>query len=216
VLPTKAYEIIGVQYQQQLRFDKQPCSPALLLANRQIYHEIIDMWYATATFEIHIHKGVYYLDSFIEDQKDTLPANFRRIRSLAIDLTLDWMIESEKPWTSIVAECFSTGPYKLSELAMYRVTWRLAMLNAIRYAIRDGGIKLQNILSWNLAPLQTLRGVKLSFEIAEPKLWNYDPSKRYIADVTQPDADLVELNSKLKRLRRKALEQLAEIVAQPA
>jgi hypothetical protein len=65
----------------------------LLVTSRQIYGELIDMWYETATFEILIRQEIYFFDTVIKDQNEKLQANFRRIHSLVIVLALDWRTE---------------------------------------------------------------------------------------------------------------------------
>jgi hypothetical protein len=197
-----------------LRYDKLPCSPALLRTNHQIYDEIIDMWYGTATFEIYISRCFYFLDLEINDRNQKLPASLRRLRSVSIFLYLDWQIESERAWTELLAGCFSAGPYRLSTMALHQIKWHEDEARIIRSYVKDGGRELSRTLSWNLDPLQMLRGVSLTFENACPRFWHPYDSTKLSADTQQSEELLVELHGRLRRRRRKKLEKLREIVAQ--
>jgi hypothetical protein len=51
---------------QYHRHDQQPCSPAMLRVNHQIYDELIKMWYETAEFHISIvGRNLYFLGDMI-------------------------------------------------------------------------------------------------------------------------------------------------------
>lgn len=71
------------------RDDEQPCCPAILRTNRQIYNESIGIWYGSARFRIYItERHLYFLGSKIHNRDAKLPSCFRLIRSLIVDMKL--------------------------------------------------------------------------------------------------------------------------------
>lgn len=79
------------EFWQPIRHDKVPVSIGILLANRQIYREMIDMWYSFATFNLGL--GTNMQISLCMLNKDfmlpfNLPETFGMIRTIHLTVSL--------------------------------------------------------------------------------------------------------------------------------
>jgi hypothetical protein len=116
-----------------VRYDQQPCSPAMLRVNRQIYNEIVGMWYGNADYIMRIiWRAVFIFGETIIERDGVLPRNFCLIRSLQISINLD-MPQSESldswdppiPWMKVLVDCLATGPKKLTAITLWGVKLHL-------------------------------------------------------------------------------------------
>lgn len=204
------------------RHDKQPCCPAILRTNRQIYNEVIGMWYGTAKFGMYMTgRHLYFLGTRIHDRNAKLPSSFRFVRSLSLDIMLQWPREqssnllSSKSWTNLIAECLSTGPYNLRQVTLYRVKFsRSNMPVVIDSCLKDRGKQFKSILEQNLGPLRIIRGVNLKFDeidlLGGRGAWLHG----IILESGHPSHVVLRVFGKLQRIRTKFLQSLAEQVSQ--
>jgi hypothetical protein len=210
-----------------LRHDEQPCCPAVLRVNRQIYNEVISMWYGTARFWVKIAgRFLNALRVKIDDRNATLPSNFRLIRSLSITLMLHWpplgqpqcSFENHAPWTKLIADVLSAGPYRLSDVDIRTVIFYPSQLPAITNSyLDDRGNQVKVALEWNLGPLRMMRGVNLRFGRLEPLLHK---SGMFIDSVSgdsgQSRRVVLQVFARLERIRARFLERLVDDVSQNA
>jgi len=210
-----------------LRHDEQPCCPAILRLNHQIYNEVIGMWYGTATFGMNIAGRHFHALGVKVDNRDAnLPSNFRLIRSLSIAIMLHWppegqiqySFESLTPWTKFIADSLSAGPYKLCHVALHEVTFYPSQTSAIIDSyVSDRGNQIKRAFEWNLGPLRMMRGVSLRFDGISP-FWPQSGmgKERVFAESGQPRRVVSRVISKMERARASFLESLAEEVSQNA
>jgi hypothetical protein len=209
------------------RHDEQPCCPAVLRINRQIYNEVIGMWYGTAIFGINITgRHLYILGLKIDDRNTKLPPNFGLIRSLSITIMLHWpplgqiqySFENQTPWTKLIADSLSAGPYKLSHVAIHLVTFYESQLPAITESyLNDRGNQVKVALEWNLGPLRRMRGVNLRFDGISPLLPPSGSSHGRVRVLSgQPLHVVLRVFSKLEGIRARFFERLVDDVSQNA
>jgi len=207
-----------------LRHDEQPCYPAILRINHQIYNEVIGMWYGTARFQMVI-AGRYFhaLGVKIDNRNAKLPSNFRLIRSLSISIMLHWppkgqpqnSFESLTPWTQLIADCLSTGPYKLFNITISTVEFYSSQTYAIIDSyLNDRGKQLRRALEWNLGPLRMMRGVNLQFDNIEPFCLSSTGREGMYAEHIHPYSVVLRVFSKMERIRASFLNGLVEEVLQ--
>jgi len=185
------------------------------------------MWYGTATFKIGITgRHLYTLDLKIDDRNATLPSNFRLIRSLSITIMLHWpplghpqySFENLTPWTKLIADVLSVGPYRLSHVVIHTVIFYPSQLPAITNSyLDDRGNQVKVALEWNLGPLRTMRGINLRFDHLQPLLhrsgWFIDSLS---ADSGQSRRVVLQVFARLDRIRARFLERLVDDVSQNA
>lgn len=85
----------GYRLPRNLRSDKEPCCPAILRVNRQIYDEIIGMWYGTAEYGIVIMRDFHIHGRPISNPDTALSSTFRFITSLSLSVALQWFTEGD-------------------------------------------------------------------------------------------------------------------------
>jgi hypothetical protein len=204
-----------VQYH---RHDQQPCSPAMLRVNRQIYDELIEMWYETAEFHIStVGRKLYFLGDAIATGDATLPLNLRLIRSLGIRLQLDSPRSAEpesynlpRPWMRVITDCLAAGPNRLSKISLSGVTFthpgRVSQLE-FRHTSRE----IESVLKWNLGVIRMIRGAHLGFDDVHP----FSPRKgeafrRMVAESGQTLPTVTRTLARMECVRAKFLTILAE------
>jgi len=219
LIPDNLQGVIGVQnpnyyYKPFLRHDQMPCSPAMLRINRQIYKELIEIWYGTANFGLCIMDGeMDFLGVRISQQNNVLSPNLRLIRSLSLSIKLTLPDEWHEPCTKPIANCLSTGPYNLSTISLYGVVFDPCVSQGLfdLYLI-DGGKRFFGILEWNLAPLTTIQGVTLLWKDLNP-IWEVRDEWDLIPSFESLD-DLRLARTTLEKLRDEHLEALASTMGQ--
>jgi hypothetical protein len=206
-------------YGHACRRDGEPCCPAILRTNRQIYNEIVDMWYGTGAFYCGVNWqrcllfGVEFLDRRVK-----LPSTLRFIRTLSISVRLEPAGTRFDPWTKLLADALSAGPYsnlrliKLSETRVY-----IANLGELLDScLNNQWSYFKNMLEWNLGPLRVLRGVDLQFADIEPLYRS--GNKWWIIQLARSNHDNEQAKpvfKKLKRIRQRFLEKLADEISKP-
>jgi hypothetical protein len=76
-------------HQLRLREDSQACSPQLLLANRQIYEEMIIRFYGSATFAMYVEQHeISFLGNPIYVYDPEFPSCLQYVRALHIEIQL--------------------------------------------------------------------------------------------------------------------------------
>jgi hypothetical protein len=206
-----------------LRHDEEPCCPAILCASRQIYNEIINMWYGTAKFSIQITPiGISFLGVTINSQDAKLPVNFLLVRSFKIFLVLGWYTAqyldgpSLKPWTKVFINWLSPGPSRLTRVTLSRVEFtpspRAWALNSY---LADGGERFKAVLWWQLRPLRIMRGIHMQFDDIEP-FWVSLSHRRVWLMTGHPKSVTKQVGKKMERIRSFYLEYLAKKVSQDA
>jgi len=130
----------GYKRGDNLRSDQEPCCPAILRANHQIYNEIVGMWYGGVEYYAYITGRHFYIHGIqIADRDTKLFSNFRFISVLRLDIMLHWppqgqpqyAFERQKPWVTLISECLSAGPYKLSRLVLGDVVFYTSQVPTI-------------------------------------------------------------------------------------
>lgn len=215
-------------YRFDLRHDKQPCCPAILCTNRQIYDEAITMFYESATFIMVIQRSFYFLGIKYDSRDAQLPSNLRLVRSLRIvtgyllparRCPLTDYIPPPAPWTKLITDCLSTGPYKLSCLALSRVkfgpTGLVAMIDICFNTHKN---LIEEVLEFNLGSLRMLRGVNLEYNGILPLRPGQWSAWRQLApyNLNYPRHQIEQLFPRMERGRAKFLERLAAEVSKSA
>jgi hypothetical protein len=166
----------------QYRDDFQPCYPAILRTNRQIYEEVIGLWYGTSLYRVATWgRGISFwafTGTYLQNIPSLFWPSFRLLRSLKYDLRIDWFRFAaaragnvNDPWTKTLADCFSRGQYALRELKLTLTFGQDCLGGLIPACAQDWSI-FPSCLEWNVAPLQILRGVHMEFISQVPSYRN--------------------------------------------
>lgn len=197
------------------RHDEQPCYPALLRANHQIYSEFVEVFYGTAWFAIEI-AGSYLSGLGMEyvHRTDTLPTNLRYIRNLRLTMWLHWpeggVIDAPAvPWLTLLLN-LNVMP-KLRRIQLGSV---LGLQSTVRPTIEsidsDGGEQLNKVMEWNLGPLRTYQSGTLDLN-----LYSYPIRLQMYDDEGMSNNVGSEEVNQMERLRTRFLTKfVAQIEAQ--
>jgi hypothetical protein len=152
-----------------LRSDTNPCCPAILRANKQIYKEVVNMWYTSVTYCMLIRDGrISFLGADNYHMKSQLPPTIRKIRSLKLCITFKrWhrQARGHGPWpscTKLLAKSMTPGSYELRNLEL-QISGSSDEARSFFGHDNCNTDLLRADLEWNLAPLRALRGVKLTY-----------------------------------------------------
>jgi hypothetical protein len=174
LIPDNCVEAQNIQ-KRTFRHDQQPCYPAILRTNRQIYQEVICMWYGTARFHMVINpRHVVFLRRTINLQDAKLPSMFPFVRSLSITMELRWPFKSDlepelskSPWTELIVNSASTSPSRLQRVSWHYLAFERQKIPEMvdsYHDIHELGQKFKLALEWNLGQLRMMRGVDLKFD----------------------------------------------------
>lgn len=226
----------GPPDKRPVRLDKEPCCPAVLRTNRQIYTEVIGMFYGTASFAIYVSDfycwflGVQYCTENLNLAiPATLPATFRLVRSLQISIhfSLPWSLyeppstdpvlpplPSPRPGTILIEECLKVAPNSLRQVQLhYLMTTPRRLPWLVRAAVQDHGWQFKVALKKFLDPLRILREIELSFDNI-PKVRLHYPEVLGLNPQLSSNEEVRAVVKKLLKLRTRALRQLAQHVSQ--
>lgn len=125
------------------------------------------------------------------------------------------LVSSLPPWTNLIADCLSTGPYNLRQLTLDRVIfYRSQMPAVIDSCLKDRGKQFKTVLEQNLGPLRIMRGVNLKFDqidlLGGKGAWRHD----IILESGQPSHAVLRVFANLERVRTSFLQSLAEQLSQ--
>jgi hypothetical protein len=75
---------------EPLRHGRKPCCTALLLANRKIYHELVELWYSSTTYCIYLKDSSLFFVAKALRTHSTLPFGCHFLTSLNITVSLEY------------------------------------------------------------------------------------------------------------------------------
>jgi hypothetical protein len=168
-------EIISCWRPRHLRRDRENCAPNFLRINKQIYYELIEMWYGISTFRIQIGQlGLSYPNSIYE-HVDNLPSTIQHIK------TAQLRVQMKHPWSkgqtdydpsmTALVDHILRAPRSLLRVqivleitsAYYRKSLSFRKLGAGEWTKGLIENSIQKGLEYNLGSLKKLNGLQIEW-----------------------------------------------------
>ena len=121
-----------------------------------------------------------------------------------------YAFERQKPWVTLISECLSAGPYKLSRLVLSDAEFYTSQVPTIvETYLNDRGEAFIRALEWNLGLLRTIRGVELEYDGIEP-FWEALGGFKHCVVVLsgRPRHTVLQVMAQMDRSRVRFLESL--------
>jgi hypothetical protein len=180
-----------------LRQDNERCSPALLLANRQIHHELIPLFYAIPSFEIRFnfwHIRLLGMEFLIRSLK--FPMNFQYMTQMSLHLRLEKSTKESKFWNPGV-EAIVNHIISLPERKLKRLDFTVIMTPAFFYHLdlpdEECNFYCDESLKFDFWAVRELKGVSVGQV-------TMDMSEEDVYDIFGGDSNYKKSVTKMERI----------------